>query len=336
MRPHIGNREEFFPEEHTMIVLRTLLTVSLLVASARLGWAACKDEQAVADARAQVHRDCDCAGAPTHGAFVRCAVGIARQRAEARLLPPECKGTVKRCAARSTCGRPGFVTCCVTTAAGEMKCKTRPSATHCTPPDGGSACVGAQPSCCDACPATGCTTTTTTTLPPPPCGNGTLDPGEECDDGNIIPADGCDPNCTRTRCGNGVTTVGEECDDGNLVDGDGCSAQCRFECGNGVLDPGEACDDGNRTYCDGCSVCRVDRCGDGLTCPNQGEQCDSGFCRGGCTAGGFCCDVLCNPDCTCPPPTCGDCVVDPGEECDDPSGGSCPGGRTCRDCACVR
>jgi cysteine-rich repeat protein len=55
-------------------------------------------------------------------------------------------------------------------------------------------------------------------------------------------------------------------------------------CGNGVLDPGEVCE------------------------PRM-------FCAGGCNfVLGFCFDIPCAGDCTCP---CGNGVLDPGEECDD-------------------
>src|SRR5262245_26478675 len=73
--------------------------------------AACEDPTAVADARAAVTQQCPC-DVTNHGAYVSCAAGVVRQRIADRLLPRSCGGAVKRCAARSTCGKPGWVTCC--------------------------------------------------------------------------------------------------------------------------------------------------------------------------------------------------------------------------------
>src|SRR2546428_178217 len=99
-------------------LVRGLLAVGVLSLTPQLALARCGDEptdaQQVADARTQVASDCDCAGAPNHGTFVSCAAGVAKQRADNGQLRNECKGAVKKCAAHSTCGKPGFVTCCVT------------------------------------------------------------------------------------------------------------------------------------------------------------------------------------------------------------------------------
>src|SRR5262249_53512755 len=75
---------------------------------------ACSDPQAVAAVRAQIDGVCDCAGAPSHRAYLRCATGVIRRAIKARALPAACRDTLKRCAARSTCGRSGFVACCRT------------------------------------------------------------------------------------------------------------------------------------------------------------------------------------------------------------------------------
>jgi hypothetical protein len=140
------------------------------------------DAADVAAARAAVAAQCDCATAATHGAYVRCA----RDAAAAALANRRCKGTVVRCAGRSTCGRPGAVACCRTRAGGAVRGTIRRSADRCRPPRGGAACVSPAESVCDACDAGGCvtpttTTTTTTTLPAPVCGDGVVDPGEQCD-----------------------------------------------------------------------------------------------------------------------------------------------------------
>ena len=135
---------------------------------------ACTDAEAVANARVQVDAECPC-GAAHHRAYVRCAAAVARAAVSAGLLPKACKATVKRCAAKSTCGRPRSVTCCRTTAKGVQMCSIKPTGVACKPPKGGSSCVGDRPSCCDACggavcpsPATTTTSTNTTLRPTAP------------------------------------------------------------------------------------------------------------------------------------------------------------------------
>ena len=87
---------------------------------------------------------------------MRCATRVAKDAVKAGTLSKQCKGAVKHCAARSTCGKPGFVTCCRTTATGTTKCSTKSSAALCKPSKKGTACVGQRPSCCDACVSGGC------------------------------------------------------------------------------------------------------------------------------------------------------------------------------------
>src|SRR5262249_2146370 len=70
--------------------------------------------------------------------------------ADATLQNPSCRGAVKRCAAKSTCGRPGSVTCIRTDTGGRTKCQVKRDPGLCIAPSGGTACVGAGTSCCDA------------------------------------------------------------------------------------------------------------------------------------------------------------------------------------------
>src|SRR5439155_24820917 len=81
-------------------------------------------------------------------------------------LTEECAEVVMTCAGNSTCGQRGAVTCCRTDTSGTTKCSIVSNPGACTAPRGGSACVGTQPSCCDACVSGGCAggggTTTTT------------------------------------------------------------------------------------------------------------------------------------------------------------------------------
>jgi hypothetical protein len=74
-------------------------------------------------------------------------------------------------------------------------------------------------------------------------------------------------------------------------------------------------------------------CGNGVVEP--GEDCEEGFCRGGCNpVTNLCVDLLCSPECTCPAPECGDSILDPDEIC-DPPGSACDGGTCSASCECV-
>src|SRR5262249_46287138 len=132
----------------TTTTTTTLLTV--------LPPSACPDAQAAAAIEAAIEAQCNCVGAANHGAFVRCATRLAKAAVKARTLPKQCKGAVKRCAARSVCGKPGFVTCCRTTAKGPTTCSTKGRGGRCEPPRPGRACVGSRPGGCAACVAGGC------------------------------------------------------------------------------------------------------------------------------------------------------------------------------------
>ena len=131
------------------------VAVSLLMFSAQRSDAKCDPSDDAADiALAQAAAaTCVCATFDNHGQYVSC---VAHAVKEAPLANRSCGAAVKKCAARSTCGKPGFVTCCRTAATGKTKCSTKSSAERCTPPKGGSACVSTFASCCDACTESGC------------------------------------------------------------------------------------------------------------------------------------------------------------------------------------
>jgi hypothetical protein len=59
---------------------------------------------------------CPCDSA-NHGRYVSCVAHVVNSlsRMDPPLIPTNCKGKVKRCAARSTCGKPGFVVCDIPT-----------------------------------------------------------------------------------------------------------------------------------------------------------------------------------------------------------------------------
>ena len=111
------------------------------------------DAQSLAEARGEIAAACDCAGATSHGAYVRCARDVVRDRIDHGRLFRGCKRTVMDCAAASTCGKPGAVTCSRTNAGGSSRCSIKSDAARCVPPNGGTACVGTSESCCDGCDA---------------------------------------------------------------------------------------------------------------------------------------------------------------------------------------
>jgi hypothetical protein len=124
----------------------------------------CGDAQAATVTRAQIAAQCPCASATNHKTYVKCAAGVVRRAVKDGTLPKSCRGPVKKCAVTSTCGGPGLVTCCRTTAKGTRTCGVKKRAAVCKAPKGGTACVGSQPSCCDACAGASCSTTPTTSV----------------------------------------------------------------------------------------------------------------------------------------------------------------------------
>ncbi|HYC56852.1 MAG TPA: hypothetical protein VEL28_18110 [Candidatus Binatia bacterium] len=161
-------------------LLSAIVSLSLALTAGPALAAKCADEDVdgsrVAAARTQVQSQCVCDEATDHGAYVECASGVAKERSalestDPNYLPKSCKGAVTKCAAKSTCGKPGFVTCCTPKSDGSVKCKTKKSAEKCTD-KGGT--VGTCSSCCDSCATGGPTgpscpapvTTTTIGIPP--------------------------------------------------------------------------------------------------------------------------------------------------------------------------
>jgi hypothetical protein len=157
--------------------VRGLLALSVLLATARLATADCAtddpDGSKTATARASAEDACTtagagCSNAANHGAYVSCIAHAINGLVQGNTLPKSCKGTVKKCAARSTCGKPGAVTCCLANQSGHGH--SMRDAGSCTAKGG---CAGSFVSCCDACAPDGScnppstTTTTTTTLLPP-------------------------------------------------------------------------------------------------------------------------------------------------------------------------
>ena len=221
----------------------------VLFASAVPGQAECDpttdpDKSDIANARAAVAANCDCAGASTHDAYVSCAA----QQANAVLVNKSCARSVKKCASCSTCGRPDAVTCCLTTTA-RTKCRIKRDAAHCTATQGS---VGTCTSCCDACatpaggpscplPTTTTTTTTTTSCPPATalyCGRGGCGLIGRCPSGMTCTdaSEGCTCVGPPIACGDIVTGLStEQCHWGTCPAGMMCNpvpkqGECGFDC----------------------------------------------------------------------------------------------------------
>ena len=185
----------------------------------------------------------------------------------------------------------------------------------------------------------------TTTDEPPACDmNGKCDPGED-----IATCTDC------TTCGNGEVDDGEECDDGDDDDTDVCVSCNSPRCGDGFVQAGfETCDDGDANS-DAWSMaghCKLDCsgqapfCGDDScqlpdesinSCPQDGCQatCGNGVIEPGeqCDGGGANTD-MCDDDCTFP--MCGDDLTNDaaGEDCDDGNADSSDACVACKTATC--
>lgn len=121
------------------------------------GAAAC--DAARCAVQAALDQSCPCSPAANHGSYVRCVGQTLRRLAASGTIPPRCTGRILRCAAQSTCGKSGFVTC-QRPASGV--CKLVSSAASCQAAGGT---LGTSSTCCAACTtSTTVSSTTTTTL----------------------------------------------------------------------------------------------------------------------------------------------------------------------------
>src|SRR5437870_5329928 len=80
-------------------------------------WAQGTDcEQARCSFQSSVSSDCPCDDPrfTNHGRYVSCVAHVVNRLSRDGSIPTNCKGKIKRCAARSTCGKVGRVTCTIT------------------------------------------------------------------------------------------------------------------------------------------------------------------------------------------------------------------------------
>ena len=96
---------------------------------------------------------------------------------------------------------------------------------------------------------------------------------------------------------------------------DACRTTCVLpSCGDAVTDTGESCDDaGESATCN--ADCSSSSCGDGIVNTTAGEECDDAANNSDTLAD------ACRTSCL--DASCGDSVVDTGEQCDPPDGGAC-------------
>ncbi|HLC19986.1 MAG TPA: DUF4215 domain-containing protein [Candidatus Nanoarchaeia archaeon] len=167
------------------------------------------------------------------------------------------------------------------------------------------------------------------------CGDAIVWTGQEmCDDGNSNDNDVCRNGCVNAFCGDGVLLSGREvCDDGNQANDDACLNTCNLAvCGDGILRTGvEQCDDSNTVNTDSCAFCRIAVCGDGFV-QSGVEQCDdrNTLSNDGCSV--MCVTETCTdgirnnhemgvdcggPCAACTIVTCGNGIIEAGEQCDD-------------------
>ena len=135
-----------------------------------------QDELTCEDARCLFQQEitgrCPCEGNRNHGQYVKCVGQVIRELTKANPEFKNCRGKMVRCAARSTCGKDGFVTCnrvelgvcdpalltcsepvgqaCATNddCIISSRCSTKRSAESCTDHGG---IVGLSPTCCSSC-----------------------------------------------------------------------------------------------------------------------------------------------------------------------------------------
>ena len=104
--------------------MRELWLIVFLVlfgsASTAFAQSACPTEGCPTDVGACLAESCPCSGPSNgpvttwknHGQYVKCVVHLRNDLRKAGCLDNEAKRTIAKCAARSTCGKEGFVLCC--------------------------------------------------------------------------------------------------------------------------------------------------------------------------------------------------------------------------------
>ncbi len=154
--------------------MRTSTIASCLLAGILFAPAGSMGAQADCEAarcavQAALGSECSCATATNHGKYVSCVAHVVKRLSDAGTIPINCRGAVKRCAARSVCGKAGFVTCQIPTDTCDqttMHCTAQPTLACLVDADCGTRCkikrssdvclgaggaVGASSTCCATC-----------------------------------------------------------------------------------------------------------------------------------------------------------------------------------------
>jgi len=127
------------------LVLTLLALVSAAPAGATCSSAKCPDQLAVDDLRARIAAECDCDAVAKPGQWAKCVKRVTKEAGADGTVPKACAKAVRRCEAKTTCGKPDAVVCCSTSAKG-VKAKVMRKASAC----GGTVCA-ANPNAGDAC-----------------------------------------------------------------------------------------------------------------------------------------------------------------------------------------
>lgn len=96
----------------TRIVLTAALVVTVRALPAVAQPVDCEPSRCAAQAALD---GCGCDTASNHGRYVSCVAHAVNTLAKQRSIDVRCKGKIRRCAARSICGKVGFVTCNIPT-----------------------------------------------------------------------------------------------------------------------------------------------------------------------------------------------------------------------------
>ena len=141
----MSRRRSFLPQAAVVVLLLAATAIWTGKAFPRIDPA---ERALVAATRAGAEAQCDCASASTHRAYLRC-VSHAMKALAAGQLSKRGMHAAMRCAQRSSCGRAGKATCCMTDAQGHMQCAIT-TAAKCVAPPGSTTCVTSFASLCDA------------------------------------------------------------------------------------------------------------------------------------------------------------------------------------------
>jgi len=136
----------------------------------------CPDQLAVDDLRARIAAECDCDAVAKPKQWAKCVQRVTKEAGAGGVVPKACAKAVRRCEAKTTCGKAEAIVCCTASPKG-VKARVMKKASAC----GGTVCA-ANPNAGDACrPDASC-------APPP-----RRDPGPE--PWALVPADRVAAEC---------------------------------------------------------------------------------------------------------------------------------------------